>query len=72
MSRPFRRPASGVLLVDSKARRYLVTLAEGGEFHTHAGPVPHDDLLGREEGSPCVRARAPATPSCGRPWPTSS
>ena len=39
VSRPF---AAGdrVLLFDSKSRRYLVTLAEGGEFHTHAGPWP--------------------------------
>jgi tRNA (adenine57-N1/adenine58-N1)-methyltransferase len=39
-----------VLLFDSKGRQYLVTLAEGGEFHTHAGPVPHDALLGYPEG----------------------
>jgi len=39
-----------VLLVDSKRRRYLVTLAEGGEFHSHAGILPHDQLLGRPEG----------------------
>jgi tRNA (adenine57-N1/adenine58-N1)-methyltransferase catalytic subunit len=39
-----------VLLFDSKSRRYLVTLAEGGEFHTHSGPVPHADLIGAEEG----------------------
>ncbi len=39
-----------VLLFDRKGRRYLVTLAEGGEFHTHAGPVPHADIIGREEG----------------------
>ena len=39
-----------VLLLDRKARRYLITLAEGGEFHTHAGPVLHADLIGREEG----------------------
>jgi tRNA (adenine57-N1/adenine58-N1)-methyltransferase catalytic subunit len=49
MSRPFS-PGDRVLLLDSKDRRYLVTLSPGGEFHTHAGPVPHDDLLGREEG----------------------
>lgn len=49
MSRPF---AAGdrVLLLDRKARRYLVTLKEGGEFHTHAGFVRHDDVLGRQEG----------------------
>lgn len=40
-----------VLLIDSKARRYLVTLRAGGEFHTHAGPVRHDDLLGAAEGA---------------------
>ena len=28
-----------VLLLDAKRRRYLVTLAEGGEFHSHAGFV---------------------------------
>jgi tRNA (adenine57-N1/adenine58-N1)-methyltransferase len=39
-----------VLLLDRKSRRYLITLAEGGEFHTHAGPVLHADLIGKEEG----------------------
>lgn len=47
--RPFR-PGERVLLVDSKARRYLITLAEGGSFSTHAGTLPHADLIGREEG----------------------
>ncbi len=40
-----------VLLYDNKGRRYLVRLSEGGEFHTHAGPVPHDALIGSPEGS---------------------
>ncbi|HEV3450521.1 MAG TPA: tRNA (adenine-N1)-methyltransferase [Acidimicrobiia bacterium] len=40
-----------VLLVDSKRRRHLVTLEPGGEFHSHAGIVRHDDLLGRDEGT---------------------
>jgi tRNA (adenine57-N1/adenine58-N1)-methyltransferase len=39
-----------VLLVDSKRRRHLVTLVEGGEFHTHAGVLSHDALIGRDEG----------------------
>jgi tRNA (adenine57-N1/adenine58-N1)-methyltransferase catalytic subunit len=39
-----------VLLLDRKSRRYLITLAEGGEFHTHAGPVLHADLIGKQEG----------------------
>ncbi|HEY6416393.1 MAG TPA: tRNA (adenine-N1)-methyltransferase, partial [Acidimicrobiales bacterium] len=50
MSRPF---AAGdeVLLVDAKKRRYLVTLAGGGEFHTHAGVIAHDDVIGAAEGA---------------------
>ena len=47
--RPFE-PGDRVLVIDSKGRRYLVTLAPGGEFHTHAGPVRHDDVIGRGEG----------------------
>jgi tRNA (adenine57-N1/adenine58-N1)-methyltransferase len=38
------------LLLDSKGRRYLVTLAAGGSFHSHAGWFAHDDLIGHEEG----------------------
>lgn len=40
-----------MLLFDSKGRRYLVSLEKGAEFHTHAGIVPHDDMLGQEEGT---------------------
>lgn len=40
-----------VLLVDTRGRRYLVTLAEAGEFHSHRGPVPVGDLVGASEGS---------------------
>jgi tRNA (adenine57-N1/adenine58-N1)-methyltransferase catalytic subunit len=47
--RPFR-PGERVLLVDSKARRYLITLVEGGSFSTHAGTLPHGELLGHDEG----------------------
>ena len=39
-----------VLLVDSKRRRHLVVLAEGGEFHSHAGVLRHDELIGADEG----------------------
>jgi tRNA (adenine57-N1/adenine58-N1)-methyltransferase len=39
------------LLIDSKKRRYLITLAEGGEFHSHAGFVPHELLIGADEGT---------------------
>ncbi len=40
-----------VLLVDSKKRRYLVTLAEGGEFHSHSGYVAHADIVGQDDGT---------------------
>src|SRR5208283_1399068 len=40
-----------VLLVDAKERRYLVTLRPGATFHTHAGIVAHDDLVGAHEGA---------------------
>jgi tRNA (adenine57-N1/adenine58-N1)-methyltransferase len=40
-----------VLLIDNKERRYLVTLAAGGQFHSHSGVLEHDLLIGSEEGS---------------------
>ena len=40
-----------VLLLDSKGRRYLVDLEPGGEFHSHAGYVRHDDVIGAAEGA---------------------
>jgi tRNA (adenine57-N1/adenine58-N1)-methyltransferase len=49
VTRPFA-PGDRVLLVDSRRRRHLVVLEAGGQFHTHAGVVAHDDLVGREEG----------------------
>ena len=39
------------LLIDAKRRRYLFTLREGGQFHTHAGVTPHELIIGRPEGS---------------------
>jgi tRNA (adenine57-N1/adenine58-N1)-methyltransferase catalytic subunit len=48
-SRPLRS-GEQVLLVDSKGRRYLVTLADGSEFHSHAGVLAHDALIGQDEG----------------------
>ena len=32
-----------MLLVDNKKRRHLITLVAGGQFHTHAGIVEHDE-----------------------------
>ncbi len=39
-----------VLLIDPKDRRYLITLVAGATFHTHAGVVAHDDMIGHVEG----------------------
>jgi tRNA (adenine57-N1/adenine58-N1)-methyltransferase catalytic subunit len=39
-----------VLLHDPKERRYLLTLVAGATFHTHAGVIAHDDIIGGDEG----------------------
>ena len=59
MSRPFA-DGDQVLLIDAKKRRYLVTLTTGGEFHTHAGVVAHDDLIGAAEASSVRSSRGSA------------
>ena len=40
-----------VLLRDARGRRSLVTLVAGGTWHSNAGAVAHDDLIGRAEGT---------------------
>jgi tRNA (adenine57-N1/adenine58-N1)-methyltransferase catalytic subunit len=65
MSAPFG-PGDQVLLVDAKKRRYLVTLAAGAEFHTHAGVLPHDEVIGKPEGS-TLRSTRGATMLALRP-----
>jgi len=44
-------PGERVLLIDAKDRRYLLTLQPGRAFHTHAGIVQHDDVIGQTEGA---------------------
>ncbi len=39
-----------VLLIDLKDRRYLIRLAAGQQFHSHAGILEHDGLIGAPEG----------------------
>jgi tRNA (adenine57-N1/adenine58-N1)-methyltransferase catalytic subunit len=48
---PSFAPGDKALLIDGKGRRYLVTLREGGQFHTHAGVTPHELVIGAPEGS---------------------
>jgi tRNA (adenine57-N1/adenine58-N1)-methyltransferase len=40
-----------VLLIDTKKRRYLLTLTIGKEFHSHSGTVGHDAVIGSAEGT---------------------
>lgn len=40
-----------VQLTDAKGRHYTVVLTPGAEFHTHRGAIPHDALIGLEQGS---------------------
>ena len=65
MSRPF---AAGdrALLIDAKSRRYLITLADGGEFHSHAGFVRHSEVIGQQEGV-VVRSTSGARYTAVRP-----
>ncbi len=51
MTEPVLRPGERVLLIDQRGRRYLITLATGRQFHSHMGPLDHDDLIGKPEGS---------------------
>jgi tRNA (adenine57-N1/adenine58-N1)-methyltransferase len=64
-ARPFT-VGDKVLLIDSKQRRYLVTLAEGGEFHSHNGFVPHAEMIGQREGL-ALRSTRGATYTAMRP-----
>ena len=44
-------PGELVLAVDARGRRYMFALEAGRSFHSHHGPLAHDDVIGREEGS---------------------
>lgn len=46
-----------VMLVDRKERRYLVDLKAEGEFHSHAGFVSHDDIVGCPDGAEVVSTK---------------
>ena len=40
-----------VQLTDPKGRKHLLTLREGGVFHTHRGSLSHDDMIGGPDGN---------------------
>jgi tRNA (adenine57-N1/adenine58-N1)-methyltransferase catalytic subunit len=45
------QPGERALLIDSRGRRYLVSLNTGGAFHFHRGIVSHDDVIGEQDGA---------------------
>jgi tRNA (adenine57-N1/adenine58-N1)-methyltransferase catalytic subunit len=51
------RGGERVLLIDPRGRRYLITLDQGKQFHSHLGAVDHDGLIGAPEGSWVVASR---------------
>jgi tRNA (adenine57-N1/adenine58-N1)-methyltransferase catalytic subunit len=55
-----------VLLIDSRGRRFLVRLQADGTFHFHGGAVPHDLIIGSEEGT-VVHSTTGAELVCLRP-----
>src|SRR5206468_4700350 len=65
VSRPFE-PGERVLLIDPRGRRFLVRLQTDGTFHYHGGMVPHDLILGSEEGT-VVHSTTGAPLMCLRP-----
>jgi tRNA (adenine57-N1/adenine58-N1)-methyltransferase catalytic subunit len=65
VSVPFE-PGERVLLLDARGRRFLVRLQAGATFHFHDGAVPHDLVLGSEEGTE-VHSSTGATLLCLRP-----
>jgi tRNA (adenine57-N1/adenine58-N1)-methyltransferase catalytic subunit len=50
MSGPFEA-GERVLFVDERGRTFMVRLQPGAAFHFHGGQVPHDLVLGSEEGT---------------------
>ena len=56
MSAPFE-PGEQILLIDQRDRTYLFSLEAGAVFHTHAGTLAHDELVGRLEGTRVTTSR---------------
>ena len=65
MSAPFESGARA-LLIDARGRRYLVRLRSGDVWHSHAGALPHDLILGSAEGTR-VRSTGGMAFTCFRP-----
>lgn len=52
LERPIRKFEVGgrVLLIDEKGREAFIKLKDGGQSHTHAGYILHDDIIGKHDG----------------------
>ncbi|MHB1208616.1 MAG: tRNA (adenine-N1)-methyltransferase [Acidimicrobiales bacterium] len=51
MSNAILNEGERVMLIDAKDRHYLITLRADAAFHTHAGIIQHNDVIGAQEGS---------------------
>jgi len=51
------RAGEPVLLIDRKQRRYLIMLKPGATADLRGGRLPHDDLIGSDEGRPVTTTR---------------
>ena len=65
------REGEPALLIDSKGRRFLLKLEAGRSFQFHNGVVPHDELIGAEDGTwvvsfPDARASPPTSTTTPR------
>jgi tRNA (adenine57-N1/adenine58-N1)-methyltransferase len=45
------RAGERVVLLDGRGRRYLLRLEAGATFHFHGGALPHDLVIGSDEGT---------------------
>lgn len=51
------REGEPCLLLDSKGRRYFLTLAQGREFQYHNGTLAHDAIIGSSDGAVLASSR---------------
>ena len=54
MARPLEYGEAVLLWEEGKGRTFLITLEEGGEFHSHRGVIRHDEVAGRPEGTQVI------------------
>jgi tRNA (adenine57-N1/adenine58-N1)-methyltransferase len=60
------RAGERAVFLDARGRKFLVRLEDGGTFHFHGGAVPHDLVIGSEEGT-TVHTTTGAPLVCFRP-----